>query len=58
VDTNPRINHANDSDTYEEALNQPISMEEVQSAIAQLQQDKALGPASICHSVFVTELSY
>ena len=51
ADTKPRGNYDTDSSTYDEALNRPISLEEVQSAITQLQEDKAPGPYSICPSV-------
>ena len=51
ADTKPRGNYDTDSSTYDEALNRPISLEEVQSAITQLQEDKAPGPDSICPSV-------
>ena len=44
ADTKPRVNFANDSGTYDEALNWPISLEKVQCAIAQLHEDKAPGP--------------
>ena len=51
VDTKPRVNYDTDSSSYDEALNRPISLEEVQSAIAQLQEDKVPGLDSICPSV-------
>ena len=56
--TKLRANYANDSGTYDEALSRPISMEEVQCAIAQLQEDKVPGPDNMCPSVVKNDMMY
>ena len=37
----------------DDALNRPIELEEVQQAIAQLQENKAPGPYNICPSIIL-----